>query len=186
VKHFPGLGEVAADTHLFSAQLDISVDTLQQRDWVPFRQVIGQTDALMMLGHVTLSSLDSVYPASLSRKVVQGVIRQVWRHDGVLITDDLTMRAATKHGQCGATLAALNAGVDLLLIAYKYDQFHGAMQCAVDALNAGQLDSALLADSARRLARFNQRPVAATASPVPRHPAHSPPQSGRGAARQSP
>jgi beta-N-acetylhexosaminidase len=118
VKHFPGLGEVAADTHLFSAQLDIPVDTLQQRDWLPFRQVIGQTDALMMLGHVTLPSLDSVYPASLSRKVVQGIIRQAWRHDGVLITDDLTMRAAKKYGQCGATLAALNAGVDLLLIAY--------------------------------------------------------------------
>lgn len=172
VKHFPGLGEVAADTHLFSAQLDIPVETLQQRDWLPFRQVIGQTDALMMLGHVTLPSLDSVYPVSLSRQVVQGIIRQAWRHDGLLITDDLTMRAAQKHGQCGATLAALNAGVDLLLLAYEYDQFYGAMQCAVDALKAGQLDSALLADSARRLARFNQRRVAATASPAPRRPVH--------------
>lgn len=172
VKHFPGLGEVAADTHLFSARLDTPVDTLQQRDWLPFRQVTGQTDALMMLGHVTLPAVDSAYPASLSRKVVQGIIRQAWGHDGVLVTDDLTMRAAQKHGLCGATLAALNAGVDLLLIAYEYDQFYGAMQCAVQALNAGQLDSALLAGSARRLAQFNQRRAAATAWPAPHRPAH--------------
>jgi beta-N-acetylhexosaminidase len=162
VKHFPGLGEVAADTHLFSAQLNASVETLQQRDWLPFRQVIGQTDALMMLGHVTLSAVDPDVPASLSRKVVQGIIRQAWGHDGVLVTDDLTMRAAQKHGLCGATLAALNAGVDLLLLAYEYEQFYGAMQCAVQALNAGQLDSALLASSGQRLARFNQQRAAAT------------------------
>jgi beta-N-acetylhexosaminidase len=171
-KHFPGLGEVAADTHFFSAQLDTPVDVLRQRDWLPFRQVIVQTDALMMLGHVTLPSLDPAYPASLSRKVVQGVIRQAWGHDGVLITDDLTMRAAQNLGTCKATLAALNAGVDLLLVSYAYDEFYEAMQCAVDALNAGQLDPALLASSGERLAQFNRRRVAATTSPAPRLQPH--------------
>jgi beta-N-acetylhexosaminidase len=113
-----------------------------------------------------------VYPASLSRKVVQGVIRQAWRHEGVLISDDLTMRAAQKHGQCGSTLAALNAGVDLLLLAYEHEQFYGAMQCAVEALNAGRLDAGLMDSSGLRLARFNRRraeaaEVAAAALPAP-------------------
>lgn len=167
VKHFPGLGEVAADTHLFSAQLHTPVATLQQRDWLPFRRVLAQSDALMMLGHVSLPELDAVYPTSLSRKVVQGVIRQGWGHDGVLVSDDLTMRAAQQHGTCGATLAALNAGVDLLLVAYDYEQFYPAMQCAADALNAGQLDLTLIAGSQQRLAYFNQRQAATKVSPLP-------------------
>ncbi|MES2942301.1 MAG: glycoside hydrolase family 3 N-terminal domain-containing protein [Pseudomonadota bacterium] len=157
LKHFPGLGEVAADTHLFSAQLNTPVATLQHRDWLPFRRVLAQSDALMMLGHVSLPELDSVYPASLSHKVVQGVIRKDWGHDGVLVSDDLTMRAAQLYGTCGATLAALNAGVDLLLLAYDHGQFYEAMQCALDALNAGQLDSTLMTGSQQRLVRFKQR-----------------------------
>jgi beta-N-acetylhexosaminidase len=172
LKHFPGLGEVATDTHLFSANLNTPLQILQQRDWLPFRQVLSQTDALMMLAHVMLPGLDAQFPASLSRKVVQGVIRQSWQHDGVLITDDLTMRAAQKHETCGATVAALNAGVDLLLLSYEHDRYYSAMQCAAKALKAGKLDTALLASSAQRLARLNQRLAATTASPAPRLQAH--------------
>lgn len=157
LKHFPGLGEVAADTHLFSANLNTPVQTLRQRDWLPFRQVLGQTDALMMLAHVTLPSLDAQWPVSLSRAVVQGVIRQSWQHEGVLVTDDLTMRAAQKHGTCGATVAALNAGVDLLLLSYQHERYYSAMRCAAVALKAGQLDAALMTSSAERLDRLNQR-----------------------------
>lgn len=164
LKHFPGLGEVAADTHWFSASLGTPLQTLQQRDWLPFRQVLAQTDALMMLAHVTLPSLDAQYPASLSRKVVQGVIRQSWQHEGILVTDDLTMRAAQTYGTCGATVAALNAGVDLLLLSYEYDRYDSAMLCAAKAWQAGQLDASLLASSAQRLAKLNQRLSAKTAS----------------------
>jgi beta-N-acetylhexosaminidase len=175
LKHFPGLGEVATDTHLFPAKLDTPLQTLQQRDWLPFRHVLGQTDALVMLAHVTVPGLDAHYPASLSHKVVQGVIRQSWQHEGVLITDDLTMRAAQRHSNCGATLAALNAGVDLLLLSYEHDRYDEAMLCAARALTAGKLDAALLASSAQRLAKLYQRLMsmsATTASPAPRLAPH--------------
>jgi beta-N-acetylhexosaminidase len=113
---------------------------------------------------VTVPGLDAQYPASLSRKVVQRLIRQSWQHDGILITDDLTMRAAQKYGTCGATVAALNAGVDLLLLSYEHDRYDSAMLCAAKALQAGELDASLLASSAQRLAKLNKRLSAKTAS----------------------
>ncbi|MES2820679.1 MAG: glycoside hydrolase family 3 N-terminal domain-containing protein [Pseudomonadota bacterium] len=152
LKHFPGLGDVASDTHHFSASLDTPVAQLRDKDWRPFRQLMSQTRAYVMLGHVILSELDEDYPVSLSRNVVQQVIRQEFAYQGVLITDDLTMAATYRYGICAASLQALNAGVDLLLIAYDPEHYYEALHCLMRAQVDGRLDQALLAQSAGRLA----------------------------------
>lgn len=153
LKHFPGLGSVPEDTHHFSASLSASLWHLQNNDWRPFRQIAGQTDALIMLGHVKLTALDANNPASFSSAVVQKIIREGWKHDGVLITDDLTMAAAYNLGLCHATVQALNAGVDLLLVSYDDEKIYPALACALRALEDGQLSARRLEQSAQRLAR---------------------------------
>lgn len=152
LKHFPGLGRIASDTHHFSAVLDTPIEQLSAHDWRPFRQLMAQTRAWVMLGHVILAELDSRYPVSLSKPVVQQVLRQGFAYQGVLITDDLTMAAAQRFGACQAGVQALNAGVDLLLIAYDPDQYYPALHCAIRAQADGELDSALLEQSDKRLA----------------------------------
>lgn len=101
-------------------------------------------------------------PASLSRKVVQGVIRVTWHHEGVLITDDLSMQAAYGHGLCKAVTSALNAGVDLLLISYDDEQIYPALACAARALEKGRLDRAMLDRSGARLQLWRRRWPAGT------------------------
>ncbi|HLD68415.1 MAG TPA: glycoside hydrolase family 3 N-terminal domain-containing protein [Pseudomonas sp.] len=152
LKHFPGLGRIASDTHHFSAVLDTPIEQLSAHDWRPFRQLMAQTRAWVMLGHVILPELDSRYPVSLSRPVVQQVLRQEFAYQGVLISDDLTMAAAQRFGACQTGAQALNAGVDLLLIAYDPDQYYSALHCALRAQADGELDSVLLEQSDRRLA----------------------------------
>jgi beta-N-acetylhexosaminidase len=154
LKHFPGLGGVASDTHHFSAVLDTPIAELRARDWLPFQQVAAQSSALVMLGHVVVAELDRQHPASFSRTVVQTVIRSEWRYDGVLITDDLTMGAAYNRGLCAATLGALNAGVDLLLVSYDHEKYYEAMHCAAKAYREGRLSAAMLGASRRRLERL--------------------------------
>lgn len=153
LKHFPGLGRITTDTHHFPATLDTPIATLRQEDWLPFREVARQSSALIMLAHVRLPEVDAHTPVSFSRAVVQDILRGEWQHDGLLITDDLTMAAAYRHGICTATLKALNAGVDLLLIAYDPDPYYETMSCALAAHAGGRLDEAMLAHSAKRLAR---------------------------------
>lgn len=152
LKHFPGLGGVRVDTHHFSATLATPVEELAARDWLPFRLAAGQSDALIMLGHVILPAIDPENPVSFSRAVVQDVIRGAWQHEGLLVTDDLTMAAAYRHGICEATVKGLNAGVDLLLISYDDEKFYEAMYCAVAAYKDGSLDKDQLRRSGRRLA----------------------------------
>jgi beta-N-acetylhexosaminidase len=164
VKHFPGLGRLTTDTHHFRASIDASSEELETSDWAPFRRVLANSNAMMMVGHVTLTAIDPDHPASHSRAVIDGVLRRKWGYQGVLITDDMNMSPIYHHGLCDAVTGGLNAGMDLLLIAFDGRQYYRAMRCALDAQDQGRLDQAMLAESEKRLAVIDQSPTPALAS----------------------
>ena len=151
VKHFPGLGRVRTDTHHFSADLDTPLDELEASDWIPFRKVLAGAKAQLMIGHVTLTSVDPARPASHSKRLVDGIVRKKWNYQGVVMTDDLVMGAIYQRNVCTAVVEALNAGVDLLLVAFDGAQFYRIFSCAVAASAEGRLDAAMLGDSEVRL-----------------------------------
>ena len=155
LKHFPGLGRVFEDTHLKNADLDAPLDQLENTDWLPFRSIMCCSGSLVMLSHARLVALDRDHPVSFSRAVVGGLLRKDWGHEGVLITDDFSMGAVvwSPYGIAGASVAALNAGVDLILVSYDPDQFFFVMYALIQADRAGQLESDLLARSRERLRR---------------------------------
>jgi beta-N-acetylhexosaminidase len=152
LKHFPGLGGVFEDTHLEAGYLRVAPDELDRNDWVPFRALM-RTGAFTMLSHARLTALDAERPVSFSQTVVAGLLRGSWGQDGVLITDDFSMGAAyaSKEGVGAASVAALDAGVDLILIAYDPAQYFPAMDALTAADRDGRLPSAVLVRSARRL-----------------------------------
>ena len=123
LKHFPGLGRVARDTHVASGELKQKLSQLELSDWVPFRRVMTEPGVATMVGHVRIDAVDPATPASFSEAVVNQVIRPRFENDGLLITDDFSMGAVTgsKEGVGGAAVKAFNAGIDLILL------------CALDA-----------------------------------------------------
>jgi beta-N-acetylhexosaminidase len=153
-KHFPGLSRVAVDTHLFSAALDAAEADLAAADWIPFRAVLNTPGSAVMLSHVALSAVDAGIPASQSKRIVNGLLRDRWGFDGIAITDDLTMGAVEHSGLCRAVEGALNAGIDLLLVSWDTDKAYPALRCALDALSAGRLSRSMLQQSAARLDRL--------------------------------
>jgi beta-N-acetylhexosaminidase len=154
VKHFPGLGRVRTDTHHFSASLDTPLAELEASDWRPFREVLAGSKAQLMIGHVTLTAVDPDRPASHSKRIIDGIIRRKWNYQGVVITDDLVMGAIYNHNVCTAVVEALNAGVDLLLVAFDGSQFYRIFACTSDAFTRQNLDMAMLHDSETRLKRI--------------------------------
>ena len=163
LKHFPGLGRVFADTHRGIANLDAAPSELEQTDWIPFRILMGRADSFTMLGHVTLTALDREHPVSFSRPAVARLLRGEWHYGGVLITDDFSMAAVygSRGGIADAAVAAINAGVDLVLVSFDTDQFYTAMQGLLAAERDGRLDPEALQQSDERLRR------AAPASALP-------------------
>jgi beta-N-acetylhexosaminidase len=104
-----------------------------------------------MVGHITLTAVDPDRAASHSKRVVDGIIRDKWGYQGVVMTDDLVMGAIYQHDVCKAVVEAINAGVDLLLVAYDGAQFYRIFACALEGARHGKLDAAMLRASEARL-----------------------------------
>ncbi|MEJ0078496.1 MAG: glycoside hydrolase family 3 N-terminal domain-containing protein [Alphaproteobacteria bacterium] len=159
LKHFPGLGRVYEDTHKLTADLAAPAQELEATDWLPFRHLKENGSAFTMLGDARLTAIDAERPASFSNAVVKGLLREAWGHRGILITDDFSMGAVTlsHEGPAGGAIAALNAGVDLILVSYDPDQYFPIMYALLRADSDGRLDPARLAESAARLRRVSVR-----------------------------
>ncbi|MBP1095967.1 glycoside hydrolase family 3 N-terminal domain-containing protein [Bradyrhizobium diazoefficiens] len=153
LKHFPGIGRVRTDTHHFSASLDTPVKELEATDWLPFREVLSHSRSALMVGHVTLTAVDPDRAASHSKRVVDGIIRSKWGYQGMVMTDDLVMGAIYQNDVCKAVVEAINAGVDMLLVAYDGAQFYRVFACALNGSRQGKLDAVMLHASETRLAR---------------------------------
>jgi beta-N-acetylhexosaminidase len=155
LKHFPGLGRVYEDTHKVTAELDAPSAELERSDWLPFRHLMANDSTFTMLSHARLSALDRDRPASFSQAVVKGLLREEWKHDGILVTDDFSMGAVTlsREGAAGGAVAALNAGVDLILVSYDPDQYFYVMHALLAADRDGTLRADMLERSGKRLTR---------------------------------
>ncbi|WP_236739149.1 glycoside hydrolase family 3 N-terminal domain-containing protein [[Phormidium ambiguum] IAM M-71] len=157
IKHFPGLGRVKTDTHIAEAELTASVEELINDDWVPFWQVMKNTQAFTMIGHAKLMAVDPENAASFSHKVVSEIIRKTWQHDGILITDDFGMEAVygSKDGLENATVKSINAGIDFILLSYDKNLYYDAMYALMKAAEEGKLDAQVLRKSGERIDRFS-------------------------------
>jgi beta-N-acetylhexosaminidase len=167
LKHFPGLGRVFEDTHREAANLTTGAAELMATDWIPFRALAHRPGAFTMLGHARLTAIDPTRPVSYSGPAVGGLLRGEWAHDGVLITDDFCMEAVSgsPQGLAGGGIEALQAGVDLILIAFDPDQYYPVMHALLKARSAGLLRPDMLAASEARLRRSRRAVGPAPLSP---------------------
>ncbi len=135
LKHFPGLGSVRGDTHLRNILASRQKEDFENQDWLPYRKVFSECEPAVMLSHVMATELDPDRPVSLSRKVVQDVLRGDLQFQGLLITDDFGMSPISdRSGGVGvAACEALAAGVDLILISFDPDLYYEAMYALLTA-----------------------------------------------------
>lgn len=156
LKHFPGLGRVAEDTHLETASLSTPIAVLQKEDWLPFQKLMQNPKTVTMLGHVNLTELDADRAVSFSEKVMGKLLREKWQYDGILVTDDFCMQAVYRSelGIEKAAIAALNAGVDLILIAYDPSLYYPAINAVLNADKQGKMNRDRLQSSQLRLQGF--------------------------------
>ena len=120
-------------------------------------------EANVFHGIVRQTAADPDRAASHSKKVIDGIIRGRWNHQSVVITDDLVMGAIYQHDVCTAVVEALDAGVDLLLVAFDGAQFYRIFACASAAAGQAKLDPAMLGKSEVRLNRLLRQDESQTA-----------------------
>jgi beta-N-acetylhexosaminidase len=131
-KHFPGHGDTSIDSHFDLPLVEHPPDRLRAIDWVPFGAAIDAGVAAIMTGHLLVPSLDEANPATLSRRIVSGILRGELGFDGLVFTDDLEMKAISgRTTREQAVVSAIGAGCDVALLC-GVDV--GAHASALDAL----------------------------------------------------
>lgn len=116
VKHFPGHGDTSQDSHFHLPKIKTPLQTLLDRDTKPFLKGFRARCELVMTAHIIVEALEPALPATLSKKILQGLLRDQLRYRGLIISDDMEMKAIADHfGEIDAPLKALEAGVNILL-----------------------------------------------------------------------
>lgn len=119
-KHFPGHGDTDKDSHLALPIVEKSVAELKSVELAPFVYACRQGIETLMTAHVLYRALDPEFPATLSEKIVTGLLRQDLGYDGVVFSDDMEMRAiSATYGDDEAVERAVRAGVDVLLYGHE-------------------------------------------------------------------
>lgn len=153
VKHFPGHGDTSTDTHLGETVMEHDRNRLDTVELVPFRRAIAADVDFIMAAHILTPNVTTDgLPASLSKQMLTGILREELGYDGLIITDAMDMGAIVKvYGSGEAAVLAIEAGADIVLMPANVEEAYEAIQ---EAVESGRISGEALAEKVKRILSF--------------------------------
>lgn len=160
VKHFPGHGNTKVDSHHDLPVESTDLDTLRNRELLPFKKALKSKIEMVMSSHIRFQNIDSEWPCTLSEKFLTDLLRQELKFQGLIITDDLGMKAMTSFfPQEKIPVRALQAGANILLYCNDFDVPPMALESLKSALSAGDLNSDSLQNSYKKIVEMKKNNI---------------------------
>lgn len=158
-KHFPGHGDTSVDSHHDLPLVEHPPDRLEAVELVPFREAIAAGVASIMTAHLLIPALDEDLPATLSPRIVGGLLKETLGFQGVVFSDDLDMKAISgRYGMPDAAVKAIAAGCDVVLICGTSQETQvSALEGVIHAVEDGTLPLARVEDALARHRRMKER-----------------------------
>ncbi len=151
-KHFPGHGDTNADSYKKLPLVDHNKRHLSKVDLVPFRDAIDAGVGVIMSAHIHYPGLDNNIPATLSHSIMTKLLRSELGFEGIIITDDLEMKAIEDDYEIGeAAVSAIQAGADILLIPWSWKKLQTAYSAIRQAVRNRQITKTRIDNSVRRI-----------------------------------
>lgn len=158
-KHFPGHGDTAVDSHLGMVTVPHDRNRLEQMELLPFRKAIEAGVDAIMTAHVMFPSIEpEPIPATLSYKVLTGLLREEMGFEGIIITDCLEMHAISKpYGVAEAAVRAVEAGADLILVSHTLQDQVAALEAIVEAVRTGRISEEVIHQAVERIMTWKKK-----------------------------
>ncbi|WP_221347966.1 glycoside hydrolase family 3 protein [Streptomyces beigongshangae] len=154
-KHFPGHGDTAVDSHHALPRIDAGLPLLDSRELAPFRAAVAAGTRAVMSAHILVPALDPDRPATLSRRVLTGLLREELGFDGLIVTDGMEMQAiSATYGIERGSVLAIAAGADAICVGGGLADEATVLRlrdALVTAVRTGELPEERLADAAARV-----------------------------------
>ncbi len=158
-KHFPGHGGVRGDSHLVTPQKNISLERLLETDLVPYAELTKRGGAsAVMVAHIAFPKIDpSLAPATYSKTLISDVLRGKIGFQGIVMTDDIEMGGAGSGGALDHAKRAINAGVDLVMMAWNKKMQFKVIRGVLAAVKSKELSITRIDESVLRILRIKRQ-----------------------------
>ncbi len=152
VKHFPGHGDTTVDSHFELPTVSHDLERIHALELQPFRAAIDADVAAIMTAHIVYPAFDADRPATLSPTILTDLLRKELGFDGLLITDDMEMKAIDDRYQSGeAAVMAVEAGADIVMVLWTSTKQIEVFGALLSAVKSGRISQARLDQSVKRI-----------------------------------
>lgn len=157
-KHFPGHGDTDCDSHKQLPVVQHDVERLERIELRPFIEAIGIGLETIMTAHILYPAWDPLMPATLSERIVKELLRKTIGFEGLILSDDMEMDAIARNYSIEkATVNAVKAGVDVIIIGSDLEKQEGAVQSVLKAVDEGVLSETRIEESVERIKRLKNK-----------------------------
>ncbi len=157
IKHYPGHGATKKDSHFTLPVIEESKENLEQEDLIPFKRAIEHGADVLLVGHLRIKRVTHGYPASMSKSFVRKYIRKKNRFNGIIITDDIRMKAVKiLYGTKRALIKAFKAGNDIVLFKYNTGD-EDLIKKILKEVNEEKISIAKINRSVRRILKVKEK-----------------------------
>lgn len=157
-KHFPGHGDTLLDSHLDLPYVTRGADELEGTELYPFARAIGAGLEVIMTAHVVYTAWDEKYPATFSRKILQDILRVKLGYEGIILSDDLEMKAIERHFPFESLFTlGVEAGIDQFMICNNVDKVKALQDQMILDLERGRVPLEKIERSVQRILKVKSR-----------------------------
>ena len=158
IKHFPGHGATKRDSHYLLPIVNSNIEDLEKEDMYPFKQAIKEGADALLVGHLLIKKATGIYPASLSRNFITNYIRKKYRFRGLIITDDLKMKAIKLlYGPNLAVEKAFKAGNDIIVFRFNSSEEKRVIDKITNLVKKGKIKENQINRSVRRILKIKEK-----------------------------
>lgn len=167
LKHYPGHGNVSTDSHLGLPKNSTPAEELMRTEFMPFQRAIDAGADAIMTAHVIFEDVDPEYPATVSKKIMTGLLRDTMHFDGIAVTDCMEMDAIkVTYGIGPGAVLAVQAGCDVLCFSHTYEAVAEAANALYKAVEEGVITPERIDRSYQRIIRLKKQYHLVTPPPV--------------------
>lgn len=160
IKHFPGHGATKKDSHYLLPIVNKKIQKLEKEDMEPFEKAIKSGADAILVGHLLIKNVTGIYPASLSKHFIGKYIRKKYHYNGLVITDDLKMRAIRfLYGEEFAVRKAFEAGNDMIVFRFNQEKERNSIEKIVKQVEQGKIKEGRINRSVKRIIKAKQKYV---------------------------
>ncbi len=158
IKHFPGHGATKQDSHQFLPIINQKIKNIENEDMKPFEEAIKNGADAILVGHLLIKNVTGIYPASLSKKFIVKYLRRKYRYNGLILTDDLKMKAIKfLYGTETAVKKAVEAGNDVIIFRFNKEEEKRVIQNIINLVKRGKIKESRINKSVMRIMKIKEK-----------------------------